>query len=95
MLLPQTRHNGEGRQALHAAHDKAEPGAERYAEQDPVCAEGDACAGDRHDAARKVRHQEAVHDPVMHGQRALGGRGLADRPPAMPARSPERQGPQP
>ena len=74
MLLAQTRHNREGRQALHAAHDKAEPDAERRAEYDAVCAARDARADNHRDAARKVRHQEAVDDPVARtGEESWAG----------------------
>jgi hypothetical protein len=37
-----------------------------------VCAEGDACADDHHEAARKVRHQEAIHDQSHARAKSLG-----------------------
>ena len=59
---------------MHAAHDKAEPDAERRAEHNTMCAARDARADNHRDAARKVRHQEAVDDPVARtGEESWAG----------------------
>jgi hypothetical protein len=60
-----------------------------------VCAAGEARANNHRDAARKVRHQEAVDDPVARtGEESWAG-AVSLTGAAMRARPPECRGPRP